>query len=186
MAAMEYDISELEKLFGELSEKERVKALKGAFRKGANRFRKAAIQDLRSSVNSNREMEKGVRALVFKKTAGFRVTVGTKMKRSKGKVVTAGYYANRQVRKNPSKYSPKPVLLWFEDGTRPRRTKSNGGKHTRLFAERSRASHGTGRIDAAKFMVTARDRVASGITDDLHNDIQEYVIRTAKKHGCKV
>lgn len=183
---MEYDVSELEKLFSELSEKERVKAFKGAFRKGASRVRKAAIQDLRSKVNSNSAMEKGVRALVFKKTAGFRVTVGTKNKRSKGKVVTAGYYANRQVRKNPSKYSPRPVLLWFEDGTRERMTKSNGGKHIKTWTKRSRSSHPTGRIDAAKFMVTARSRVESSVTNDLHNDIQEYVIRTAKKHGCKV
>ena len=188
MRTMEYDISELEKLFADLSDKERVKALKGGFRKSAAKVRNAAVSDLRSGMSSNRNLEKGVRSIVFKRTAGFRVTVGTKMKRSKsrnGWIGVAGFYENRQVRRNPSKYSPRPVLIWAEDGTGQRRTKSNSGRHTRMFGTRSRSSHPTGAIKPVRFMVSAKNKVASSVTSDIHENVKDYVVKVAKKHGCR-
>ena len=76
--SIEYDDKNLQRLFAELEPKRRVQALKGGFRREANQVRKTAINNLRSSINSSKDLEKGVRAIVFKRKAGFRVTVGTK------------------------------------------------------------------------------------------------------------
>ena len=76
---LEYNDEYLRDLFFELEPKERVKALKGGFRKVANRVKKTAINNLRAcAFQSDKDMEKGVRSMVFKKKAGFRVTIGTK------------------------------------------------------------------------------------------------------------
>ena len=76
--SIDYDDRDLQRLFAELEPKRRVQALKGGFRREANQVRKTAINNLRSSINSSKDLEKGVRAIVFKRKAGFRVTVGTK------------------------------------------------------------------------------------------------------------
>lgn len=76
--ANQYDDTQLQKLFTEMDVKHRKRALKGAFRREANQVRRTAINNLRSSLHSNRNLEKGIRAIVFKKAAGFRVTIGTK------------------------------------------------------------------------------------------------------------
>lgn len=76
--SIEYDDKNLQRLFAELEPKRRMQALKGGFRREANKVRKTAINNLRSSISSNKDLEKGVRAIVFKRAAGFRVTVGTK------------------------------------------------------------------------------------------------------------
>lgn len=84
--SIEYDDKNLQRLFAELEPKRRMQALKGGFRREANKVRKTAINNLRSSISSNKDLEKGVRAIVFKRAAGFRVTVGTK---KAGKMVKA-------------------------------------------------------------------------------------------------
>ena len=73
--SIDYDDRDLQRLFAELEPKRRVQALKGGFRREANQVRKTAINNLRSSINSSKDLEKGVRAIVFKRKAGFRVTV---------------------------------------------------------------------------------------------------------------
>ena len=45
MATFRYDDKNLQRLYGELDEKHRLKALRGAFRKEANRVRKEAINN---------------------------------------------------------------------------------------------------------------------------------------------
>lgn len=80
-----YDDSGLQGLFEDLAPKQRVKALRGAFRREANRVRRAAIGNLHESIGGDKELDKGVRAIVFRRKAGFRVTVGTKKANKKGK-----------------------------------------------------------------------------------------------------
>ena len=53
----------------------------------------------------------------------------------------AGFHTNRQGLK-------KPVLIWVEEGTKERKTKSNGGKR----AARRRSAHSTGRMRRYGFM----------------------------------
>lgn len=171
MAELRYDDTQLQRMFAELDPKQRVRMFRGAFRRAAQVVRKRAIGNLRASIRSDRDLERGIRAVVFKRTAGFQVTIGTRRANRNGKG-EAGFHTNRQGLK-------KPILLWAEGGTALRRTKTK----TRIF-KRSRKGHSTGRMKRYAFMRTTRDQVANSVTDNLHNEITNSVIRTAKKYGC--
>ncbi|MBQ4533110.1 MAG: hypothetical protein IJA24_07725 [Alistipes sp.] len=172
---IDYNDENLQRLFAELEPKRRLQAIKGGFRKEANQVRKTAINNLRSSVQSNKDLEKGVRAIVFKRKAGFRVTVGTKRAGKNGKG-EAGFHTNRQGLK-------KPVLIWAEEGTAERKTKPKQG--TRRRAARLRASHRTGRMKRYGFMAQTLSSVRDTVTADIKKMVTENVEQVAKKYGCK-
>lgn len=174
--AIEYDDSNLQRLFAELEPKRRVQAIKGGFRKEAAKVRKTAINNLRSSgIKSSKDLERGIRAVVFKRTAGFRVTVGTKRAGKNGKG-EAGYHTNRQGLK-------KPILIWAEEGTAERRTKPKKG--TRRRAARLRQAHSTGRMRRYGFMAQTLNDVRDTVTNDLHAMVIDNVTKVAEKYGCK-
>lgn len=172
---IDYNDENLQRLFAELEPKRRLQAIKGGFRREANQVRKTAINNLRSSIQSNKDLEKGVRAIVFKRKAGFRVTVGTKRAGKNGKG-EAGFHTNRQGLK-------KPVLIWAEEGTKERQTKPKKG--TRRRAARLRASHRTGRMKRYGFMVQTLNSVRGTVTANIHKMVTENVEQVAKKYGCK-
>lgn len=172
---IDYDDKNLQRLFAELEPKRRLQAIKGGFRREANQVRKTAINNLRSSIQSNKDLEKGVRAIVFKRKAGFRVTIGTKRAGKNGKG-EAGFHTNRQGLK-------KPVLIWAEEGTAERKTKPKQG--TRRRAARLRASHRTGRMKRYGFMAQTLTGVRDTVTADIQKMVTENVEQVAKKYGCK-
>ena len=172
---IDYDDKNLQRLFAELEPKRRLQAIKGGFRKEANQVRKTAINNLRSSIQSNKDLEKGVRAILFKRKAGFRVTVGTKRAGKNGKG-EAGFHTNRQGLK-------KPILIWAEEGTEERKTKPKQG--TRRRAARLRASHRTGRMKRYGFMAQTLNSVRDTVTDNIHKMVTENIEQVAKKYGCK-
>lgn len=165
---IDYDDRQLQQLFAELEPKRRLQALKGGFRKAANQVRKVAVNNLRGSIRSDKDLEKGVRAVVFKRSAGFRVTVGTSGDN--------GYHTNRQGLK-------KPILIWAEEGTEERRTKSKKGTHRR--ANRLRSSHRTGKMKRYGFMERTLSSTRETVTDDIHQLVEENVLKIAQKYGCK-
>ena len=168
----EYDDSNLLKLFDAMDEKRRVKALRGAFRREASRVGRAAVTRLRGSMRSDRGLESGIRALVFKRKAvGFRVTVGTKRVKRTGKEF--GFHKNRRGLK-------KPVLIWAEEGTKPRRTKTA----TKIFA-RSRKGHNTGQMKRYGFMWRTAAQERGVVTANIHTEVNNSIIGEAKKYGCK-
>lgn len=169
MIKVDYDIHRLQQLFIELEPKRRVQALKGAFRRGANRVKRTTVGFIRADIRKDKDLERGVRALVFKRTPGFRVTLGTR--RTKKKV--SGFHTNRQG-------LSKPILIWADAGTKQRHTKSK----TRVFV-RSRKGHNTGSMPAYGFIRRARQSTEATMTKGLHDDVIEVLIRTAKKYGCK-
>lgn len=173
--SIDYNDKNLQRLFAELEPKRRLQAIKGGFRREANQVRKTAINNLRSSIQSNKDLEKGVRAIVFKRKAGFRVTVGTKRAGKNGKG-EAGFHTNRQGLK-------KPVLIWAEEGTAERKTKPKQG--TRRRAARLRASHRTGRMKRYGFMAQTLTGVRDTVTANIHKMVTENVEQVAKKYGCK-
>ena len=176
MADFVYDDRQLQKLFDELEPKRRLQALKGGFRREANQVRKTAVNNLRSSgLRTDRDLEKGIRAKVFKRTAGFRITIGTKRANKKGKGA-AGYHKNRFGKL-------KPVLIWAEMGTEARTTKSKEGSRRR--ADRKRAQHSTGRMRRYGFMRKTLESVNGKVSDDLHKMVLESIEKTAKKYGSK-
>lgn len=172
---IDYDDRNLQRLFADMEPKRRLQAIKGGFRKEANLVRKTAINNLRNSIRTDKDLEKGVRAIVFKRKAGFRVTVGTKKANKSGKG-EAGFHTNRQGLK-------KPVLIWAEDGTDERRTKPKQG--TRRRASRLRASHPTGRMKRYGFMAQTLRSVRDTVTDNVHKMVTDNVEKIAKKYGCK-
>ena len=172
---IDYNDENLQRLFAELEPKRRLQAIKGGFRREANQVRKTAINNLRSSIQSNKDLEKGVRAIVFKRKAGFRVTVGTRRAGKNGKG-EAGFHTNRQGLK-------KPVLIWAEEGTKERQTKPKKG--TRRRAARLRASHRTGRMKRYGFMAQTLTSVRDTVTTNIHEMVAENVQKVAEKYGCK-
>lgn len=171
--ANQYNDTQLQKLFTEMDVKHRKRALKGAFRREANQVRRTAINNLRSSLHSNRDLEKGIRAIVFKKAAGFRVTIGTKKANPKTGKGEKGMHINRQGLK-------KPVLIWAEGGTEQRKPRPKQG-----FFVRERRGHNTGRMKRYGFMRKTQTDVRDKVTADLRNEIVESVTKTANKYGCK-
>lgn len=166
-ASITYDDAKLQQLFAELEPKRRLQTMRAAFRREANAIRKAAINNLRADgPRSSRAMEKGIRAIVYKRTAGFRVTVGT------GKN-DAGMYTNRRGLK-------KPVLMWAEIGTDRRNTRTR----SRVFT-RSRKGHYTGQMRRYGFMRRTREQVADKVTEELRQEIVNQTIKASKKYGCK-
>ena len=170
-----FDYRNLQQLFAEMEPKRRLQALRGGFRREANQVRKTAINNLRSSIRSNKDLEQGVRAVVYKRSAGFRVTIGTKRAGKNGKG-EAGFHTNRQGLK-------KPVLIWAEAGTQERQTKPKQG--TRRRAGRMREQHRTGRMKRYGFMEQTLNSVRDTVTADIHNLVLDNVEKIAKKYGCK-
>lgn len=170
-----FDDRNLQQLFAEMEPKRRLQALRGGFRREANQVRKTAINNLRSRIRFNKDLEQGVRAVVYKRSAGFRVTIGTKRTGKNGKG-EAGFHTNRQGLK-------KPVLIWAEAGTQERQTKPKQG--TRRRAGRMREQHRTGRMKRYGFMEQTLNSVRDTVTADIHNLVLDNVEKIAKKYGCK-
>ena len=130
----EYDDRKLRELFGEMDEKHRLKALKSAFRAEGNKVRKIAAGNLRSKMRSNRKLETCIRVVVSKKKPQFTVTVSPKGRTTRsgkngGGRQAKGYYTNRRG-------FSIPVLVWAEDGTKPRYTRRTAGNRgSRIPAE---------------------------------------------------
>ena len=170
---IEYDYDKLPDLFKELELKHRVKALRGAFRKAANKVKKEAVKNLRNSgIHTSRPLEKGIRALTLKKKAGFRVTVGTKHANKNGKG-ERGFHTNQRGLK-------KPVLIWAEVGTKSRRTKTRY-----KFRGRTKIGHSTGQMPEYGFLGKAANSEEKTITAYLRKSIEESIIKTVKKYGNK-
>lgn len=113
---MRYNDRNLRKLFAALDPAGRKKVIKGACRKVGNEVKKVAVNNLGvSGLNHAEEMSEGVRTVVFKREAGFRVTVASRKANKRGKG-ERGMHLNRYGDK-------KPVLTWAELGTRWRKSK---------------------------------------------------------------
>lgn len=164
MREVGYNDENLRRLFAEMDTKLRAKALRGAFTRQANQVRRTAVTNLRTKLHSNKDLEKGLRKEVFKRVAGFRVTISAHGDK--------GLHTNRRGLK-------KPVLIWAEEGTKQRRTKTK----TRIF-RRSRRGHPTGRMGRYAFMQQTKDQVKAGVTNSLREELTRSVIKTARKYGC--
>lgn len=191
----EYDDRKLQELFGEMDEKHRLKALKGAFRAEGNKVRKIAAGNLRSKMRSNRKLERCIRVVVPKKEPQFSVTV-----KPKGRLTRSGKYGGgRQVKgyyTNRRGFSV-PVLYWAEDGTKPRYTIHTAGNRGGWLSGldpmsgkrlRSKSSKGAyrGRMPAMGFMARTKVQADPQVSDGLHETVRMYTIKTAKKYGCKI
>lgn len=171
---MQYNDRNLQRMFAELDPKHRLKAFKSAFRRAANTVRKTAINNLRSSIRSDADLERGIRAIVWKRKAGFRVTIGTKrLNKKTGKM--HGYHKTRQ-----GDY--KPILLWAEAGTKWRRSKTP--TRYKVGTKWATGLH-RGAMKRYGFMTKTLESEKERVTDYLHNEIIDSVTKVATKYGCK-
>lgn len=176
MATLKYDDTQLRRLFADMEPDKRLKALKGGFRRVSNHVRKVALNNLRGKgINHADELGCGIRAIVFKRKAGFRVTIGSKKANKQGKG-ERGMHLNRQGLK-------KPVLIWAEQGTKRRDAKSRvrvkgpkGWFYTR---------YNRGLMPRYKFMEETRIQTEANTTEMLHTEVKKSITRVAKKYGCK-
>lgn len=169
-----YDDTNLHRLFAEMDVKQRLQSLKGAFRREANNVRKAAVNNLRSCVNSNVRLEKGIRAFVLKRSAGFSVTVAPKKSAKKQEIDS---YASR--RRGILK-SYGLVDLWLETGTKERKTKTA----TKVWT-RGHKGHRTGRIRRYGFMRQTASQVRASVTENLRTELINSTKKIASKYGCR-
>lgn len=172
-----YDDSNLYKLFEQLDRRKRMSALKGAFRRASTQVRRTAVANLRGTgINHTGELSKGVRAVVFKSVAGFRVTVGSKKANKQGKGERGMYMTRKQ--------GKKPVLIWLENGTKMRRSKRSVRAKDRNGNWFTTGTN-RGQITRYGFMAKTADQVSGGVTQTLHREIIDNITRVAKKYGCK-
>ena len=115
----EYDDRKLRELFGEMDEKHRLKALKGAFRAEGNKVKKIAVGNLRSKMRSNRKLETCIRVVVSKKKPQFTVTASPKGRATRsGKNGSPSWSGRRTERSRGTRDAPpgtaadgSPVLI---------------------------------------------------------------------------
>lgn len=178
-----YDDRGLQQLVAELEPKRRLRAIRGGIRKEAKRIQKIAVANLRGSgLRVTDDMEKGIRALVFKKRSGFRITAKARAANRRGKG-EAGMHTNRYGQK-------KPVLHFAESGTAERKTRGSIGLIKSMLTGRKRrkskrAAHSTGRMKAYTFMKPTIQYMNTTSTENVQTLIIEELTKTAKKYGCK-
>lgn len=176
-ASMTYDDTRLRSLIDSLTPEQRYKAARRGIQRMARKVRQAVISAMRSKIKSNKELERAVRSMVYKKKAvGFRVTVGeSRGKRSKGY-----YYSEHSKRE-------VPLGRWLDTGTKPRTTAMGFMSRGVLHAfTNGRKGHSTGTLPRYGFIAEADQQVYAEVTDGLTAEIIKAIEETAKKYGCKV
>lgn len=144
------------------------KAMRGAMRREGNMLKKRASANLSASgigQGTRRRLSRGIRMRVYpeKYGAGFMLSVRPRKKQ--------GYHLNRSGLE-------KPVLLWAEEGTGYRKTKTA----TRVFA-RKRRGHPTGRMRRYGFMRKTEEQSARAVENDLFGEFRKNLERAARKKG---
>lgn len=155
-------------VFRALSLKDQRKALRGAMRREGNRLKKQAADNLRASgigQGTKQSLSKGIRLRVYPEDygAGFMLSVKPHKKQ--------GYHTNR-------KGKEKPVLMWAEDGTEYRKTKTK----TKFFV-RKRKGHVTGRMKRYGFIRKTDEQATQVVEQNLFTDFQGNIEKAARKQG---
>lgn len=168
---IDVDVNRLWEMLEELDPKQRAKALKQGLRMAARTVRRAAVRNMTSGSPAlqgrTSEVARGIRAVVYRKAIGFRVTVGTKRTNYKTAARDNKEKAFRRLRVVP---------LWAEGGTVQRRTR--GG----LF--RKGASRGSMR--PYRFMERAERETMPGVETTIRKSIESSIEKTVKKYGSNL
>lgn len=170
-----YDDSALMALIEALSPAERKRGLKNAFSHIGTQLRKKAVQNMRQAVGakvsgsstfrSNKNTERGIRKVMFRRDLGFRITVGTK----RGKVQNLDKKAAREL---------AIVALWAEGGTDSRKTRNTRTKRGIIGKGRT-----TGSMPAFRFMEHTKANGYEQATAMLEKEIITSIEKIAQKRG---
>lgn len=151
-----------------LDPKEHRKAMRSAMRRQGNRLKRQAAANLQASgigQGTAQRLSKGIRLRVYPERYGAGFMLSVKPNRKKG------YHRNRRGLE-------KPVLMWAEEGTGERRTKSR----TRFFT-RSRKGHSTGRMPRYGFMRRTEEQETHTVEQTLFGDFQDSLERAVRRKG---
>lgn len=177
MMKVSYDDSRLTAFFAELDPKKRKAALRGGITRTAGKVLRMARKNLSTAtngrgrkINTSTGLAKGIRRVVYKREAGFRVTIGTKINR-KNASKNQGFHTNRRG-------LTKPVLIWAEEGTKPRKTRT-----ATKFWTRSRKGHSTGVMTPYRFMRKTREEAQRTVPEEIKEDIRKSMTRLIRKYG---
>lgn len=160
------------------------KAMKGAMRREGNRLKRQATASLSASGISQgsggRALSRGIYTRVYPDRYGLGFMVSVKPHRGNNR---KGIHINRHGRM-------KPVLMWAEDGTRPRRA----GRRLSSFSSLSKISgkkvrnyirggHSTGRMKRYAFMAKAENQQGQAVESSLFATFQQNLDKAARKLG---
>lgn len=176
MDPKQYTGSEWTALLREMTPKQIRAAVKGAYRAEAKKARAIAVRNLSSSgldVQGNRsDWQKGIRSYIYRNGGGFMITVKARGSKDGGKSMHVNRFGFK-----------KPILMWAEEGTKPRKTKSNGGSHARTFVRRLRKGHATGSMPAYGFLARSAPEMYRTVEQDLYGEVEKAVEKKAAKLG---
>lgn len=168
MTAAEETSKDFRALAKEMTPRQLRNSLKRAYRAEAKKIRGMALQGFRAAnvdVRGNRQdIEKGIRVRIFPRGGGFMLTL--KPHKSNG----AGVHENRHYRRTGKKW---PVLMWLEDGTKMRKTRTRGSKR----------GHSTGRVPVLGFIEGKREEMNRAFEADMAKELESAVEKVARKHG---
>ena len=170
-------------------------ALKRSYRAEAKKALGIARRQLRASglqVQGNQgDWDKGIRSHIYSKGGGFMLTVKARRANSKGK----GEKSMHQNRKG----FKKPVLMWAEEGTQKRLSKSSNWRYEHSGSWKLWARHGgatrprkrkvrtgglnRGRMRAYGFLEKATPEMFQTVEADLGVEVDTAVEKVAKKCG---
>ena len=146
------------------------KTMRGAYGAEARKVVKIARSHLASKSievrGSQADWAKGIRPYVYSGIGGFMVTV----KGIKGKSM----HVNRNLDK-------KPILMWAEDGTKRRHTKTA----TRVWT-RKRKRHYTGSMPAIHVLAETEEAMRSNVETDIGAELEKKAIKIIKKSGLDI
>lgn len=177
-----YDDERLIRLFEQLDEKARSKAIRGAFSKAASELRKVAVANYTSDTKgASKDSKRGIRAVVYKRRLGFRVTIGTRRQKLKYSKIPLGERGAIQ-RRRRKEIAP----LWLTTGTTARFRTRRKAERAYRAASGSRKGY-TGSIQPPRtFMERTRLSELPRQTDNIRNAIFTYVEKAAIKHGARL
>ena len=145
-------------LMKQMSRRELRKALKSGYRKANNEALKIARQKLGETslhvMGNTRDWQRGVRGYIYSRGGGFMVTVKGRGKKS--------MHVNRRGKE-------KPVLMWAEEGTKPRKRRHGGGS--------------TGHMRVYNFMRDSEAAMFRKVEEVLAPELEKAVYRAAQKAG---
>lgn len=169
-----YTGKEWTQLAKELTPRQMRNALKHSYRSESKKALIIARRYLHASgmnVKGNHaDWAKGIRSYIYSKGGGFLLTVKARSANSKGR-------GEKSMHKN-SKGFKKPVLMWAEDGTQRRFSKSSSWKRKVRTGGIYR-----GRMPAYGFLDRATPEMFRTVEADLGVDVGKAVEKVAKKCG---
>jgi hypothetical protein len=173
----EYTGKEWENLLRQMNGKQIKKSLRGALRAESRKAQKIAQSKLQTSglrvQGDTADWKKGIRTRIYpdNKGMGFMITVKARAASRKTGNGEKSMHKNRFGFK-------KPILMWAEEGTKSRKTKTQT-----KWGFRKRKGHSTGRMGAYGFMEAATPEMFQSVEAGLAPEVDKAVTKVAKKCG---